>query len=76
MCIALGTVKSTFSGHFKIDKKMTMTDGSLMQVKIIAETFIKRSSVLITNFGFLFEWPLKTGFTANTVRFSPNPKTA
>ena len=29
-------------------------------------TCIKQESVLKTNFGLLFEWPLKTGFTVST----------
>ena len=34
-----------------------------MEHSAILLTCIKRLSVLKTNFGLLFEWPLKTGFT-------------
>ena len=68
------TVKPVFSGHSKIDKtKILMTNGSLMQVKNIAEC--TKVSILQyfppalsdnrswkTIFGLLFEWQLKTGF--------------
>ena len=56
-----------------------MTDGSLMKVESIAEcsplehsvillTCIKRLLVLKNYFCFLFEWPLKTGFTVYLYR--------
>ena len=66
------TVKPVLSDYSKIDKaKILLTNGSLMKGKRIAEcshsaiilTCIKQKSVLITNFGLLFEWPLMTGFT-------------
>ena len=48
-----------------------MTNGSLMKVESIAEhsaillTCIKQNLVFKTNFGLLFEWPLKTGSTVH-----------
>ena len=68
-----GTVKPVLIGHSKNDKtKVLKTNGSSMNVESISEcysaillTCIKRYSVLKTNFGVLFEWPLKTGFTVN-----------
>ena len=65
-------VKHVLSGHSKIDKtKILMTSGCLFKVKRSAEcshsaillTCIKRLSVLIANFGLLFEWLLHKGFT-------------
>ena len=70
--IKFGTVKPVLSGHSKIDKtKILLTNGSLTTVESICRmlqgdhsaillTYIKLNSVLKTNFGLLFEWPLKT----------------
>ena len=75
------TVKPVLSGHLKIDKtKVLMECGTLMKVKSIAECSpwsilqyfcpaLSDKSELKTNFGVLFEWPLKTGFTVSS-RFS------
>ena len=68
-------VKPGLKRLLKINQiKVLKTNGSLVKVESIAEcsllehsaillTCIKRLSVFKTNFGFLFEWPLKTGFT-------------
>ena len=40
-----------------------MTNGTLMKVESIAECSSWSILQLKTNFGILFEWPLKTGFT-------------
>ena len=74
-CVLFYTVKPVLSGHSQIDKsKILMTYGSLMKVESIAEC--SKGSILQyfwpalsdnwswkPNFGLLFEWPLKTGFT-------------
>ena len=53
---------SILSGHSKIDKTwVSKTNGSLMKVESIAEC---SPFVLKPIFCLLFEWPLKTGFTA------------
>ena len=68
------TVKPVLSSHSKIDKtKILMTNGSWMKVESIAECSpcilqyfwpaLSHNRSRITNFGLLFEWPLKTGFT-------------
>ena len=67
--IQVSTVKPVLNGHSKIDKpKMLMTNGSLMKVESIAEccnTFDLHCAITVlkTDFGLLFEWPLKTDFT-------------
>ena len=61
------TVKPVLSGHSKIDKtKMIMTNGGLMKVQSICNTFDLHKAIIgleKTIFGLLFEWLLKTGFT-------------
>ena len=43
------TVKPVLSCHSKIDKtKVLMTNGSLMQIKSIAECFREHSAILVT----------------------------
>ena len=56
------TVEPVLSGHSKLDKtKISMTNGSLMQVKSIADplylTCIKGKLVLKTKFLPFFQWP-------------------
>ena len=79
------TVKPVLSGHAKIDKtKVSKTNGSLMKVESIAEcslgafcnTFDLHNAIigLETNFGLLFEWPLKTGFTVISYHYKQFPK--
>ena len=70
----LCTVSPVLRGQSKIDKTLDLkTDGSLMQVKRIAEcslgafcnTFDLHYGIidLESNFWYSFEWLLKTGFT-------------
>ena len=68
--VADGTsAKPVLSGHSKIDKtKALKTDGSLIQVKSIAEycnTLDMHQAIigLKTQFLIFFEWPVKTGLT-------------
>ena len=61
------TVKPVLSGHSKIDKSnKLMTNGSLIKPWSIQQYFLPALSDNLSeknNFGLLFEWPLKTGFT-------------
>ena len=70
----VGTVKLVLNDHLKIDKaKVLMKNGSLMEVKSIAECStwgilqyfrpaLSDNQYWKTIFGVLFKWLLKTGF--------------
>ena len=65
------TVQPVRNGHSERDLKLVLnTNYRLMQVKSIAEcslsTFIKLPFVIKIFVLFIFEWPLKTGFTVRT----------
>ena len=61
---SLDTVKPVSSGHSKRRPQLVfMTDYRLMQVRSIAECFIKLPFVFKTFVLSIFEWPLKAGFT-------------
>ena len=65
-------VKPVISCHSKMEKKVLKTNGSLMKVDCIAECSLGAFCKTLSNnrswkpiSDLLFEWPLKTGFTAH-----------
>ena len=65
--ILVHTVKPVLSGHSKEDKKLVSLNAGqkyLREHSAILLTFIKLTFVFKTFVLSIFEWPLKTGFTA------------